>query len=76
MFVLILNFDNMNLKITGHFNVAKLVVSVNNRSFLGGHAELKHMRVSRTKEGKKNIPCERSQLLKIYIYIYVTKSVR
>ena len=26
----------MNLKITGHFNVAKLVVSVNNRSFFGG----------------------------------------
>ena len=34
------------------------------------------MRVSRTKEGKKNIPCERSQLLTKYVYIYVIESVR
>ena len=38
----------MNLKITGHFNVSKLVVSMNKIFFLGGgrgggHAELKHI---------------------------------
>ena len=36
MFVLILNFDNMNLKITGHFNVSKLVVSMNKNFFFWG----------------------------------------
>ena len=45
MFVSILNFDNMNLKITGHFNVSKLVVSMNKIFFWGGggHAELKRI---------------------------------
>ena len=35
----------MNLKITGHFNVSKLVVSMNKIFFLGGggHAELKRI---------------------------------
>ena len=35
----------MNLKITGHFNVSKLVVSMNKNFFFwgGGHAELKRI---------------------------------
>ena len=53
----------MNLKITGHFNVSKLVVSMNKIFFLGGgetcriktHYLKSLTRVSRTKEGKNEV---------------------
>ena len=51
MFVLILNFDNMNLKITGHFNVSKLVVSMNNRSFFFGPCRIKTHYLKKPDEG-------------------------